>query len=110
MQIDGSTFIVTGGASGLGAATTRMLVACGAHVVIADVNRPAGEALAAELGAAVRFVATDVTQEADGQAAVAAAVDAGGAGWTGWPIARGSRMARRQPGAKARTPWQASAG
>ena len=77
MQIDGSTFIVTGGASGLGAATTRMLVASGAHVVIADVNRPAGEALAAELGAAVRFVATDVTQEADGQAAVAAAVD----GW-----------------------------
>ena len=79
MQIDGSTFIVTGGASGLGAATTRMLAASGARIVIADVNRAAGEALAAELGGAARFVATDVTQEADGQAAVAAAVDGFGA-------------------------------
>ena len=75
MRIDGSTFIVTGGASGLGAATTRMLAATGANVVVADVNRAAGEALAAELGATARFVAVDVTQEADGRAAVAAAVE-----------------------------------
>ena len=73
MDIGGSVFIVTGGASGLGAATTRMLAAAGARVVIADVNRAAGQALEAELGAATRFVPTDVTQEADGQAAVAAA-------------------------------------
>ena len=73
MQIDGSVFIVTGGASGLGAATTRMLVAAGARVVIADVNRAAGEGLAAQLGDAARFVATDVTREEDGEAAVAGA-------------------------------------
>ncbi len=79
MQINGSTFIVTGGASGLGAATTRMLVATGGRVVIADVNRAAGEALTLELGDAVRFVATDVTEEAAGQAAVAAAVEGFGA-------------------------------
>ena len=78
MQIDGSVFIVTGGASGLGAATTRMLAGAGARVVIADVNRAAGDMLAAELGAAARFVPTDVTQEADGQAAVAAAHEAFG--------------------------------
>ncbi len=79
MQVAGSVFIVTGGASGLGAATTRMLVAAGAKVLIADVNRTAGAAIAAELGHAVRFAPTDVTQEADGQAAVAAALDAFGA-------------------------------
>ncbi len=73
MQVDGSTFLVTGGASGLGAATARMLAGGGARVVIADVNVAAGEALAAELGAAARFVRVDVTQEADGQAAVALA-------------------------------------
>jgi NAD(P)-dependent dehydrogenase (short-subunit alcohol dehydrogenase family) len=78
MQIAGSVFIVTGGASGLGAATTRMLVNAGAQVVVADVNKPAGEALAAELGAAVRFVPADVTQEADGAAAVALAQSAFG--------------------------------
>lgn len=78
MQIDGSVFIVTGGASGLGAATTRMLVTAGAKVVVADVNRAAGEALAGQLGDAVRFVPTDVTQEADGQAAVTMAHDAFG--------------------------------
>ena len=75
MDIDGSVFIVTGGASGLGAATVRMLALAGARVVIADVNRAAGDDLAAELGATTRFVPTDVTQEADGQAAVAAACE-----------------------------------
>ena len=75
MNIDGSVFIVTGGASGLGAATVRMLALAGARVVIADVNRAAGDDLAAELGATTRFVPTDVTQEADGQAAVAAACE-----------------------------------
>ena len=79
MQIDGSVFIVTGGASGLGAATTRMLAASGGKVLIADVNRAAGDALAAELGAAVRFKPTDVTQDADGQAAVDAAIEQFGA-------------------------------
>ena len=78
MQINGSVVLVTGGASGLGAATARMLAAAGARVVIADLNVASGEALAAELGNTARFIRTDVTQEADGQAAVALAEDAFG--------------------------------
>jgi NAD(P)-dependent dehydrogenase (short-subunit alcohol dehydrogenase family) len=71
MQIENNVFIVTGGASGLGAATARMLAGAGARVVIADVQADAGAALAAELNG--QFVRCDVTQEADGLAVVAAA-------------------------------------
>ncbi|MFZ5510916.1 MAG: SDR family NAD(P)-dependent oxidoreductase, partial [Pseudomonadota bacterium] len=78
MKLKDSVFVVTGGASGLGAATVRMLVGQGARVVIADVNVQAGEALAAELGAASRFVRTNVADEASARAAVATAVDAFG--------------------------------
>jgi NAD(P)-dependent dehydrogenase (short-subunit alcohol dehydrogenase family) len=78
MQLPGSTFIVTGGASGLGEATVRTLHGGGASVVIADVQAALGEALARELGERARFVKTDVTSEADGQAAFAAAVTAFG--------------------------------
>jgi NAD(P)-dependent dehydrogenase (short-subunit alcohol dehydrogenase family) len=78
MQIAGSIFLVTGGGSGLGAATVRMLCAAGARVVAADVNREGGAALAAELGHSVRFVATDVASEEDALRAVAFAVDAFG--------------------------------
>ncbi|NTV11210.1 MAG: 3-hydroxyacyl-CoA dehydrogenase [Zoogloea sp.] len=74
MQIKDKVFVVTGGGSGLGAASARMLVEHGAKVVLADVNREAGEALAVELGAAARFVATDVTDEASAQAAIDTAV------------------------------------
>ena len=70
MQLQGRTFLVSGGSSGLGAACVRMFVGWGANVVIADVNRHAGEALAAELGSPVRFAATDVTDEASVQSAV----------------------------------------
>src|ERR1043165_3573911 len=71
--------LVTGGASGLGGATVRALVARGAKVVIADKSKAAGEALAKELGAAVRFVETDVTDEAQTKAAIdAAKSDLGG--------------------------------
>ena len=73
MEIKNSTFIVTGGASGLGAATASTIVSAGGNVVIADVNADAGNALAKELGRA-RFIRTDVTAEADGQAAVALAL------------------------------------
>lgn len=59
MDINGVSAIVTGGASGLGAATARLLAAQGAKVVIADVQDEKGEALAKELGGA--FVHTDVT-------------------------------------------------
>ena len=75
MDITGKVFIVTGGASGLGEGTARMLTANGAKVVIADLQADKGAALAAELGGA--FVKCDVSQEADGQAAVAAALALG---------------------------------
>ncbi|MFO1400799.1 MAG: 3-hydroxyacyl-CoA dehydrogenase [Steroidobacteraceae bacterium] len=70
MKIGGATFLVTGGASGLGAATVRRLHAGGAQVVIADVAEAPGQALAGELGARARFVRTDVSSEAEGRAAV----------------------------------------
>lgn len=78
MQIKDHVFLVTGAASGLGAAVARMVAQAGGSVVLADVNRAAGEALAAELGAA-RFAATDVTSEEDGKAAIATALQAFGA-------------------------------
>ena len=75
MEIKNKVFIVTGGASGLGAGTARMLAAEGAKVVLADVQDEAGQQLADELGQ--RYVHCDVTQEADGQAVVAAALEEG---------------------------------
>jgi NAD(P)-dependent dehydrogenase (short-subunit alcohol dehydrogenase family) len=75
MDLEQSTFIVTGGASGLGAATVRMLVDGGARAVIADLKDTDGEALAAALGSQAKFVKTDVCDEASAKAAVAAAVD-----------------------------------
>ena len=72
MQIKNSVFVVTGGASGLGAATARMAAANGAKVVIADLQVDAGEALAKELGG--KFARCDVTSEADGKAATELAV------------------------------------
>ncbi len=78
MQIETHVFLITGGGSGLGAATARHLVSRGGRVVLADINAATGEALAAELGAAAVFVRTDVTSEADGQAAVAKALSAFG--------------------------------
>jgi NAD(P)-dependent dehydrogenase (short-subunit alcohol dehydrogenase family) len=75
MQIEGSTFIVTGGASGLGAATVRMVVGAGARAIVADLKEGEGNALAKELGAHARFVRCDVTDEASATAAVKAAVD-----------------------------------
>ena len=75
MQIESRVFLVTGAGSGLGAAVARRLVADGGRVVVVDVNPAAGEATAAELGEAAHFVKTDVTCEADGRAAVAAALE-----------------------------------
>lgn len=74
MNIENGVFVVTGGGSGLGAATARMLVEGGGKVVLADVNREAGEAVAAELGAAAVFQTTDVADEASAQAAIERAV------------------------------------
>ncbi|MFA7668763.1 MAG: 3-hydroxyacyl-CoA dehydrogenase [Burkholderiaceae bacterium] len=75
MDIKDKVFIVTGGASGLGAGTVRMLVENGGKTVIADVQDEAGQALAQELGQV--FAHCDVTQEADGQAVVDAALKLG---------------------------------
>jgi NAD(P)-dependent dehydrogenase (short-subunit alcohol dehydrogenase family) len=75
MDIKDKVFIVTGGASGLGAGTARMLVSEGAKVVLADLQDEAGKELAAELGQT--YVHCDVTQEADGQGAIAAALELG---------------------------------
>lgn len=78
MQIKDRTFIVTGGASGLGAATARLFTAEGGTVIIADLQEGAGEALARALGSAARFVATDVTSEKDAQSAVEGALSSFG--------------------------------
>lgn len=75
MQIQDNVFIITGGASGLGEATARMITANGGKVVIADVQVEAGQKLAVELNAT--FVKCDVTLEADGKDVVAAATAAG---------------------------------
>ena len=77
MDLKNSVVLITGGASGLGAASARMVAAAGGKVVIADLNVDAGEKLAAELGG--KFVKCDVSAEADGQAAVGAALGAFGA-------------------------------
>ena len=74
MQFDKNTFIVTGGASGLGEATVRSLHGLGANVVIADMNAERGNAIAAELGGRVVFQATDISNEEAAKACVDAAV------------------------------------
>jgi NAD(P)-dependent dehydrogenase (short-subunit alcohol dehydrogenase family) len=75
MDISGKVFLVTGGASGLGEGTARMLARHGGSVVIADLQTERGEAIAKELGGA--FVKCDVSLEGDAQAAVDAAVARG---------------------------------
>jgi len=75
MQIKDSVFIVTGGSSGLGEASVRRLHLGGARVLIADVARDRGEALAKQLGAGAAFNPTDVTSEADAQRSVIRAIE-----------------------------------
>ena len=72
-RLDGKVAIITGAARGQGAAEARMFAAEGAQVVLGDVLDAEGEAVAAEIGAAARYVHLDVTSEADWAAAVAAA-------------------------------------
>ena len=75
MRIEGINALVTGGASGLGAATARRLAGAGATVTIADLDEEHGRAVADEVGG--RFIRTDVTDEESVQAAVDAAADGG---------------------------------
>lgn len=78
MQIENKVFLVTGGASGLGAATAEALVAAGARVVLADLNGATLDAKVAELGGNARAVVADIADEASAQGAVDAAVEAFG--------------------------------
>ena len=70
-------FFVTGAASGLGAATARLLVESGARVVIADVTEVSGQGLASELGAAARFARVDVTDESSIREGLSVAAECG---------------------------------
>jgi NAD(P)-dependent dehydrogenase (short-subunit alcohol dehydrogenase family) len=75
MQLQNKTILVTGGASGLGAACVRLMIQSGAKVIIADLNNETGTALASELGQAATFVQTNVVEEADVQSAVQTALE-----------------------------------
>lgn len=74
MNIENSVFLITGGASGLGAATAKLLASKGGKVVVTDVNEQAVQAVAAAIGPSAKAIAADVTQEAPVQAAVDLAV------------------------------------
>ena len=78
MQIANKQFIVTGAASGLGAATAQMLIEAGASVMLVDLNAEAVEAKAQALGERARFSVADISDEAAAKAAVAAALSAFG--------------------------------
>ena len=78
MQIENKVFIVTGGASGLGAATAQMLVKAGAKVMLVDLNAEAVAAQALALGDQARSAVADISQADAAQAAVAATVAAFG--------------------------------
>ncbi|MGH9005680.1 MAG: SDR family NAD(P)-dependent oxidoreductase, partial [Acidimicrobiia bacterium] len=97
MELAGASAVVTGGASGLGEATTRRLVAGGARVVILDRDQAKGEALAKELGEGAAYTPADVTSTDDVTAAIAhadelaplrVAVSCAGVGWAGRVVAR----------------------
>ena len=79
MEISGKTALITGGASGLGAAAVKLLRDRGANVMILDLNDEKGEALAAELGGGTSFVKANVTETAEVEAGVKAAMDEFGA-------------------------------
>ena len=78
MQIEKHSFLVTGGASGLGESVVRAIVAQGGKVVVADLNESVGQALVDELGDNARFVRCDVTSGDEVQAAVDMAEEAFG--------------------------------
>lgn len=75
MRIEGSTFLIAGGGSGLGAAAARLFSRKGARVIIADVNEKSGAQTADECGPGVRFVSADVTDEASVDRAVKSALE-----------------------------------
>jgi NAD(P)-dependent dehydrogenase (short-subunit alcohol dehydrogenase family) len=78
MDINNRTFLISGGGSGLGAATAKLLGTHGARVVIADIKRETGEATAKEIGPNARFVETNVTDEESVKNAIETAISAFG--------------------------------
>jgi NAD(P)-dependent dehydrogenase (short-subunit alcohol dehydrogenase family) len=78
MNIEGSTFFITGGGSGLGEACSRLFASQGGNILIADVQEEVSQKLAGQLGTRAKFVRTDVTDEADVQKALAAAKESFG--------------------------------
>lgn len=78
MEIQGKSFLITGGASGLGEGTAKLLVESGANVTLLDLQADKGEALAGELGSQARYAKTNVTSEEDVQHAVDVALEAFG--------------------------------
>jgi NAD(P)-dependent dehydrogenase (short-subunit alcohol dehydrogenase family) len=96
MELKGTSAVISGGASGLGEATARVLAAAGATVVVADLNENRGKQIADEIGG--QFARTDVTDEVSVQAAVDTAVATGeplrvavscaGIGWAARTVAR----------------------
>ena len=99
MEIEDNTFLATGGASGLGAATVRLLAASGGNVVLADLDEEAGEELADEVGEKARFARTDVTDEEGVQGALDTAFDVFG-GLNGLVNCAGVGPARKVLGRK----------
>ncbi|MDN5635440.1 MAG: SDR family NAD(P)-dependent oxidoreductase, partial [Brevibacterium sp.] len=77
MDLNNTVALVTGGASGLGRATTERLLAAGAQVVMVDLNAEVGHQVAAELGERAHFVTADVTNEEQVQAGVDTATGLG---------------------------------
>ncbi|WP_193071110.1 MULTISPECIES: 3-hydroxyacyl-CoA dehydrogenase [unclassified Brevibacterium] len=77
MDLNNTVALVTGGASGLGRATTERLLAAGAQVVMVDLNAEVGQQVATELGERAHFVSADVTNEEQVQAAVDTATGLG---------------------------------
>jgi len=75
LQVEDSIFFITGGGSGLGAATARLLAENGAHVALADVDEEAGEQMASQIGSGAEFVRTDVTDEESVQDALDSVVE-----------------------------------
>ena len=75
MRLEGKVALITGGGSGMGKVASELFAAEGANVVLTDVNDEAGEATASSIGDRVTYVHADVSQEADAQAMVVAAVE-----------------------------------